>query len=79
MVSIMKSVELPNGVRLPYVEQGDPSGVPVLLLHGITDSWYSFEPVLPHLPESIHAFALTQRGHGDAWSVRRSTPRIWTI
>src|SRR5690606_18356586 len=49
-----------------YVEQGNDSGVPVLLLHGATDSWRSFEPVLPHLPASIHAFALTQRGHGDA-------------
>jgi len=62
----VKSVELPTGIRLPYVEAGDPSGVPVLLLHGVTDSWRSFEPVLPHLPESIHAVALTQRGHGDA-------------
>ncbi len=62
----MKSVELPYRVKLPYVEQGDPSGIPVVFLHGYTDSWYSFEPVLPHLPESIHAFALTQRGHGDA-------------
>jgi non-heme chloroperoxidase len=62
----IKYVDLPNRVRLPYVEQGDPSGVPVMLLHGFLDSWRSFEPVLPHLPESIHAFALTQRGHGDA-------------
>lgn len=62
----IKSVALSTGVRLPYVEQGDPAGVPVLFLHGITDSWRSFQPVLPHLPESIHAFALTQRGHGDA-------------
>jgi pimeloyl-ACP methyl ester carboxylesterase len=38
----------------------------MLLLHGVTDSWRSFERVLPHLPASIHAFALTQRGHGDA-------------
>jgi len=53
-------------VTLPFAEQGDPSGVPVLLLHAIADSWRSFEPVLSHLPESIHAFALTQRGHGDA-------------
>src|ERR671914_762671 len=66
MVPIIKSVELPHRVKLPYVEQGDPSGVPMILLHGGTDSWRSFEPVLPHLPESIHAFALTQRGHGDA-------------
>jgi non-heme chloroperoxidase len=63
---VVKSVKLPNQVKLQYVEQGDPSGTPVLLLHGITDSWHSFELVLPHLPESIHAFALSQRGHGDA-------------
>jgi non-heme chloroperoxidase len=62
----IKSVELPGRVKLPYVEQGDPSGVPVVLLHAIADSWRSFEPVLSELPESIHAFALTQRGHGDA-------------
>lgn len=66
MAPVVKSVELPNRVRLPYVENGDPSGVPVLLLHGYADSWHSFELVLPHLPESIRAFALTQRGHGDA-------------
>ena len=63
---VLKSVELPHQVKLSYVEQGDPSGVPVLLLHGITDSWRSFEPVLPHLPTPIRAFALSQRGHGDA-------------
>jgi non-heme chloroperoxidase len=62
----VKSVELPGGVRLPYVEQGDRLGTPVLLLHGITDSWRSFERVLPHLPDSIRAVALSQRGHGDA-------------
>jgi pimeloyl-ACP methyl ester carboxylesterase len=39
---------------------------PVILLHGVTDSWRSFEPVLSHLPPSIRALALTQRGHGDA-------------
>jgi non-heme chloroperoxidase len=62
----IKTVELPSGIELPYVEQGDPRGVPVLLLHGVTDSWRSFTPVLPHLPDSIRAIALTQRGHGDA-------------
>jgi steroid delta-isomerase-like uncharacterized protein len=66
MPPVVRSVELPGRLKLPYVEQGDPSGVPVVLLHGFLDSWRSFEPVLSHLPESIHAFALTQRGHGDA-------------
>ncbi len=62
----VKSVELPSRLRLPYVEQGDPSGVPVVFLHAIGDSWHSFELVLAHLPSSVRAFAPTQRGHGDA-------------
>ena len=63
---VVKSVELPDRVKLQYAEQGDPTGVPVLFLHGITDSLHSFEPVLSHLPASIRAFALSQRGHGDS-------------
>jgi pimeloyl-ACP methyl ester carboxylesterase len=63
---VIKSIELPNRVNLSYVEQGDPRGLPLILLHGITDSWLSFEPVLPHLPASIRAFAVSQRGHGDS-------------
>jgi pimeloyl-ACP methyl ester carboxylesterase len=66
MAPVVGSVELPGGTTLPYVEQGDASGVPLVLLHAIADSWHSFERVLPHLPRSIHAFAVTQRGHGDA-------------
>jgi non-heme chloroperoxidase len=53
-------------VRLPYIEFGDPDGTPVLLLHGITDSQRSWEPVLTLLPDSIRAIAVTLRGHGDA-------------
>ena len=63
---VVRSVELSNGVKLPYAEHGDPSGVPIVLVHAIADSWYSFERVLLHLPNSIHAIAITQRGHGDA-------------
>ncbi len=62
----VQSADLPNGITLPYVEQGDPAGLPVLLLHGVTDSWRSFELVLPHLPSEYRVIAITQRGHGDA-------------
>ena len=57
---------LPTGVTLECIEHGQPDGVPVLLLHGVTDSWRSFEHVLPLLPPSLRAIAVTQRGHGDA-------------
>lgn len=59
-------VPLATGVTLPYVESGDPTGIPLVCLHGYTDTWRSFEPVLPHLPEEIRAFALSLRGHGEA-------------
>jgi rifampin ADP-ribosylating transferase len=57
---------LRDGLELPYVEQGDPDGVPVVLLHGWVDSRRCFERVMAGLPEPIHAFAFDQRGHGDA-------------
>jgi len=66
MTRAIQSVELPGGPRLQYVEQGDRSGVPMVLLHGYTDSWRSFELVLPHLPPDVRAFAVALRGHGDA-------------
>ena len=66
MASFIKFAELPNKLKIPYVDQGDPSGIPLILLHGYADSWRSFELLLPHLPKSIRAIALTQRGHGDA-------------
>lgn len=62
----IKSIQLPRRLKLEYVEHGARNGVPVILLHGITDSWRSFELVLPHLPKSVRAFALSQRGHGDS-------------
>ena len=62
----VRIAELPNGLRLPYAEQGNRDGTPVVFLQGITDSWRSWELVLPHLPPSVRALALTQRGHGDA-------------
>ncbi len=58
--------ELATGITVEYVEQGVPSGQPVVLLHGLTDSWRSFEPLLPHLPNSLRVFALSLRGHGGS-------------
>ena len=59
-------VHLTTGVRLRYAEQGDAAAHPIILLHGITDSWYSFSRVLPALARTYHVYALSQRGHGDS-------------
>ena len=63
---IVRQIKLSTGVQLEYTEQGDPQGIPVIMLHGFTDSWQSFVPVLPYLPASLHVFALSQRGHGNS-------------
>ncbi|HET9276526.1 MAG TPA: alpha/beta hydrolase, partial [Flavitalea sp.] len=62
----LKSIKLESGVRLEYAEQGSTTGIPVIFLHGYSDSWKSFNQVLPLLPESIHAYAISQRGHGSS-------------
>jgi pimeloyl-ACP methyl ester carboxylesterase len=53
-------------MRLDYVGQGRADAMPVIFLHGVTDSWRSFELVLRLLPPSIRAIAISQRGHGDS-------------
>src|SRR6188472_849909 len=57
---------LRGGLELPYVEQGAPDGVPVVLLHAWVDSRRCFDRVTAMLPEAVHAFAFDQRGHGAA-------------
>lgn len=60
------TADLATSVRLHYAEQGDPSSEAIIFLHGYSDSWFSFSRVLPLLLSEYHAFALTQRGHGDS-------------
>ena len=61
-----KTVMLPSGIALDYIEQGDRSGLPLILLHGYTDSWRSLQPLLAALPAEVRAIAFSQRGHGDS-------------
>jgi pimeloyl-ACP methyl ester carboxylesterase len=57
---------LSTGVSLHYAEQGDKAGEAIVFLHGYSDSWFSFSRMLPLLSPEYHAFALTERGHGES-------------
>ena len=59
-----ETVRVATGVRLRYAVAGDPGAPPVVLLHGLADSWYSFARVLPALARTHRVYALDQRGHG---------------
>src|SRR3712207_386086 len=65
-VEFARTSPLSTGVRLHYAERGDPTGEAIIFLHGYSDSWFSFSGVLPLLSPEYHAFALTERGHGDS-------------
>ena len=55
-----------HGHRVVYREAGDP-GLPVLLLiHGITSSSATWDPVIPALAEHTHVIAPDLLGHGES-------------
>ncbi len=59
-------VRLRTGVRLRYAESGNRRAPALILLHGYTDSSFSYSRVLPALAAKYHVYALDQRGHGDS-------------
>lgn len=60
-------VALSTQMTLSLVDLGDRQSSDVLiLLPGLSDSWRSYELVLPHLPSSFRTIAISQRGHGDS-------------
>src|SRR4051812_33198976 len=61
---------LATGIDLYHRLDGDPDGPPVVLLHGLTDSSWSFSRVMPLLPPDHAIHTVDLRGHG-----RSSRPR----
>jgi len=59
-------VRLSNGVTLHYASQGPRTGPAVILVHGYSDSWFSFSRILPLLPFELRVIAPDMRGHGDS-------------
>lgn len=56
---------LANGVALARVESGDPDGTPLVLIHGYSDSSFSFSLLRPHLTDA-RMISLDLRGHGQS-------------
>ncbi len=45
----VKHIELPSGVNLQYAEQGEKSGIPIILIHGLSDIAHRRKRNLKHL------------------------------
>ncbi len=53
-------------LRLPYAEVGGSGDTPIVFVHAYVESWRYLESLLAQLPTSLHGYAPTMRGHGDA-------------
>lgn len=66
---LKKSRDLSTGICMSYIDTGNQDGVPVLLLHGYTDTSRSFQLVIEDLVRSnsrMRIIAPDLRGHGQS-------------
>ena len=69
-VRAKKKVKIESGIELAYVEWGDLSAPPVILIHGYTDNSRAFSLIAPYL-KGRRFIAIELRGHGDSEKVKR--------
>ena len=55
-----------NGMKFHYLEWGDPSNPPLMLLHGFAQTCHSWDFVALSLCDRYRVIVLDQRGHGDS-------------
>ena len=55
-----------DGLRLHYVDWGNASAPPLVMVHGLDRVARTFDHVAPHLAARYHVIALDMRGHGDS-------------
>lgn len=63
------SVALSTGITMKYIDAGPPKGIPVILLHGYTDSGRSFRQVIDELTgmdKNLRIIVPDLRGHGGS-------------
>ncbi len=54
----------PEGLRVHYRDQGNPDGVPIVLLHGNSATLHTWEPLVERLGGEYRLITLTLPGHG---------------
>lgn len=55
-----------NGVRLHYVESGDPGKPLLLFVHGWPQFWFAWRYQIEHFQKNYHVVAMDMRGFNDS-------------
>ncbi|HEX3409853.1 MAG TPA: alpha/beta hydrolase [Candidatus Binataceae bacterium] len=55
-----------NGLRLHYLDFGNPSKPPLICIHGLSGNAHNFDGLAPHLTADHHVMSIDVRGRGDS-------------
>jgi pimeloyl-ACP methyl ester carboxylesterase len=61
-----KTLALPDGERLAYIDMGQHAGPSVVLIHGYTDNARDWVPMLPYVSKRYRLILVDIRGHGQS-------------
>ncbi len=55
-----------NGLKLHYLDFGNPSKPPLVCIHGLSGNAHNFDGLAPHLMNDHHVMSIDVRGRGDS-------------
>lgn len=55
-----------QGIKIHYVEKGDPKKPLMLFIHGFPEFWFSWRYQLKEFSKDYYCVAIDQRGYGES-------------
>jgi esterase len=68
-----------NGIKLHYLDWGNPDDVPIVLLHGLCGNAHYWDFFAYNVASEHHLLAIDQRGHGDSDWAESYGPRDYVL
>lgn len=68
-----------NNLNLHYLEWGNPSAVPMVLLHGLCGNAHYWDFFARNMRGDCHILAVDQRGHGDSGWAQSYGPKDYVL
>ena len=66
MLSAQSRYVSANGLKLHYLDFGNPSKPPLVCIHGLSGNAHNFDGLAPHLMNDHHVMSIDVRGRGDS-------------
>ncbi|GAB4308860.1 MAG: 3-oxoadipate enol-lactonase [Promethearchaeota archaeon] len=63
---LVEKIELDSGVEIAYKLSGNPSGVPIVFVHGFAGRGAGYDPLVDRIRRDFFVLQYDQRGHGES-------------